>query len=69
MQRDFKEFQNQKRAFENQMRSEHEGFRETFNAVKDKIERIEKEAYLYNEKFVEYQNHLDEQKLTYEEGI
>jgi hypothetical protein len=51
------------------MRSEHEGFRETFNAVKDKIERIEKEAYLYNEKFVEYQNHLDEQKLTYEEGI
>jgi len=54
MQRDFKEFQNQKRSFENQMRSEHEGFRETFSVMKDKIERIEKEAYLYNDKFVEY---------------
>ena len=54
MQREFKEFQNQKRAFENQMRSEHEGFRDTFNVMRDKIERIEKEAYLYNEKFLQY---------------
>ncbi len=54
MQREFKEFQNQKRSFENQMRSEHEGFRDTFNVMRDKIERTEKEAYLYNEKFLEY---------------
>ena len=60
MQREFKEFQTQKRSFENQMRSEHEGFRDTFNVMRDKIERIEKEAYLYNEKFLQYQKHFDE---------
>jgi hypothetical protein len=51
------------------MRSEHEGFRETFNIMRDKIDRVEKEAVLYNDKFIEYQKHFDEQKVTYEEGI
>ena len=54
MQREFKEFQNQKRSFENQMRSEHEGFRDTFALMRDKCDRVEKEAYLYNDKLLEY---------------
>jgi len=36
------------------MRSEHEGFREQFNRVKDQMERIEKEALVYSEKFEQY---------------